>query len=68
MAVNATENTPDRVEADRIEQVHCSNCAGKKNQFIRREYIKHDSDEETSWSYTTQILECCGCGNFFRKS
>jgi hypothetical protein len=52
----------EKEKEDQIEKLHCNECGGDRNQFIRREFERTGSDDETSWSDTAQILECCGCG------
>jgi hypothetical protein len=49
-------------EENKIEELHCNECGGKRKQFIRCEFERSGADDETSWSDTAQILECCGCG------
>lgn len=46
----------------RILLAHCNVCGGEKNQFARAAYVKEGGDEESQWSHTYEVLECCGCG------
>lgn len=53
--VQAQENEPEIVKA------HCNTCGGTRKAHRRARYEKYETDRETDWSNTIEILECCGC-------
>jgi hypothetical protein len=47
-----------------ILKAHCNTCGGERKAFRRATYRAEGSDDETSWSDTYDVLECCGCSSF----
>ncbi len=47
--------------SEEMTRAHCNTCGGERNCFVRASYKKGNGDEESQWSDTFQVLECCGC-------
>jgi hypothetical protein len=45
----------------KIVKAHCNQCGGERNAYQRASHTVSDHDDETEWSDTYEILECCGC-------
>lgn len=55
--------------SDKIERIHCNQCAQKTKHAVVAERIREGSEDVcggedcVSWQDTYTLFECCGCGN-----
>lgn len=52
---------PVETAGSEIAKAHCNQCGGERRAYKRASFTVHGNDEETSWSDTYDVLECCGC-------
>ena len=45
----------------KIVKAHCNKCGGERNAFERASHSVDGHNDETRWSDTYDVLECCGC-------
>lgn len=56
------EDRSEPMTEPQIIQVHCNKCGGERRSFVRATHTRKEDNDVISWSYTYEILECCGCG------